>query len=91
MRLIDADKLSFHCNYEGDCSGDISHCQECSNYVLDYIDIKDQPTAYDIDDVIEQLNRCYGIVRSPSVDYAEGLKDAYERAIGIVEAGGTCQ
>lgn len=58
-------------------------------YVLDYIDIKDQPTAYDIDDVIEQLNRCYGIVRCPSVDYAEGLKDAYERAIGIVEAGGT--
>ena len=43
MRLIDADKLSFHCNYEGDCSGDISHCQECSNYVLDYRDIKDQP------------------------------------------------
>lgn len=35
------------------------------------------------------LNRCYGIVRSHSVDYAEGLKDAYERAIGIVEAGGT--
>lgn len=40
MRLINADKLSFHCNYEGDCSGDISHCQECSNYVLDYRDIK---------------------------------------------------
>lgn len=57
--------------------------------MLDYIDIKDQPTAYDIDDVIEQLNRCYGIVRSPSVDYAEGLKDAYERAIGIMETGGT--
>lgn len=61
MRLIDADKLSFHCNYEDDCSGDISHCQECSNYVLDYRDIKDQPTAYDIDDVVEQLKRCYGI------------------------------
>lgn len=55
MRLIDADKLSFYCNYEGDCSGDISHCQECSNYVLDYRDIKDQPTAYDIDGVVEQL------------------------------------
>lgn len=87
MRLIDADKLSFHGNYEGDCSGDISHCQECSNYVLDYRDIKDQPTAYDIDSVVEQLKRCYGIVRSTSVDYAEGLKDAYERAIGIVKVG----
>lgn len=28
MRLINAGKLSFHCNYGGDCSGDISHCQE---------------------------------------------------------------
>ena len=57
MRLIDADKLSFRCNYEGDCSADISHCQEwCSNYVVDYDDIKDQPTAYDVDKVIEKLN-----------------------------------
>lgn len=88
MRLIDADKLSFYCNYEGDCSGDISRCQECSNYVLDYRDIKNQPTAYDIDSVVEQLKQCYGIVRSTSVDYAEGLKDAYERFIGIVKIGG---
>ena len=50
-----------------------------------------QKCAYDVDDIVKQLKRCYGIVRSPSVDYAEGLKDAYERAIGIVKAGGTCQ
>mgnify|MGYP004647328433 CR=1 FL=1 len=50
-----------------------------------------QKCAYDIDTVVEQLKRCYGIVRSTSVDYAEGLKDAYERAIDIVKAGGTCQ
>lgn len=30
-------------------------------------------------------------MRLIDVDYAEGLKDAYERAIGIVKAGGTCQ
>ncbi len=47
-----------------------------------------QKCAYDIDGVVEQLKRCYGIVGSPSVDYAEGLKDAYERAIGIVRTGG---
>ena len=38
-----------------------------------------------IDVVVKQLKYCYGIVRSTSVDYAEGLKDAYERAIGIVK------
>lgn len=51
----------------------------------------DQPTAYDIDGVVEQLKRCYETVRSTSVDYAEDLKDAYEKAIGIVKAGGTCR
>lgn len=48
MRLIDADRLNFHCNYNGDCSGDISHCKECDNYVLDYRDIQEQPTFFDM-------------------------------------------
>ena len=76
MRLIDADKLrkQIHCEYSDDLG------------ILEKID--EQPTAYDIDDVVEQLKRCYGIVRSSSVDYAEGLKDAYERSISIVKAGG---
>ena len=75
MRLIDADKLrkQIHCEYSDDLG------------ILEKID--KQPTAYDIDGVIEQLKRCYGIVRSTSVDYAEDLKDAYERAIGIVKIG----
>ena len=75
MRLIDADKLrkKIHCEYSDDLG------------ILEKID--EQPTAYDINGVIEQLKRCYGIVRSTSVDYAEGLKDAYERAIGIVKIG----
>ena len=75
MRLIDADKLrkQIHCEYSDDLG------------ILEKID--EQPTAYDIDGVIEQLKRCYGIVRSTSVDYAEGLKDAYERAIRIVKIG----
>lgn len=47
-----------------------------------------QKCVYDVDDIVKQLKRCYGIVRSSSIDYAEGLKDAYDRAIGIVEAGG---
>ena len=89
MRLIDADKLNFYCNYEGDW-GDISHCQECSNYVLDYRDIKDQPTAYNIDGVVGQLKtdssvKLYG--SSNSNNYLIPL----EKAIEIVKAGGTCQ
>ena len=74
MRLIDADKLrkQIHCEYSDDLG------------ILKKID--EQPTAYDINSVIEQLKRCYGIVRSTSVDYTEGLKDAYERAIGIVKS-----
>ena len=54
-RLIDAEKLNFHCNYNGDCSGDVSHCKECDNYVLDYRDIQEQPTAYSVEKVVEQL------------------------------------
>lgn len=77
MRLIDADKLNFleqHYN------------KSQMKAILDFLDA--QPTAYDFDNVVNSLKRCYGIVRSPSIDYAEGLKDAYERAIGIVEGGG---
>ena len=76
MRLIDADKLrkQIYCEYSDDLG------------ILEKID--NQTTAYDIDGVVEQLKRCYGIVRSTSVDYAEGLKDAYERAIDIVKSGG---
>lgn len=90
MRLINADKLSSRCNYEGDCSGDISHCQECSNYVLDYRDIKDQPTAYDIDRIVAQLK-----MDSSVKLYGSGNSNNYlipiESAIEIVKAGGTCQ
>lgn len=90
MRLINTDKLSFYCNYEGNCSGDISYCQECSNYVLDYRDIKDQPTAYDIDKVVEQLKTDSSVKL-----YGSGNSNNYllplDKAIEIVKAGGTCQ
>ena len=87
MRLIDADKLNFYCNYEGDCSGDILHCQERGNYVLDYRDIEDQPTAYDIDCVVGQLKTDSSIKL-----YGSGNSNNYliplENAIEIVKAGG---
>ena len=55
MRLIDADNINFHCNYDGDCTGDIDNCKECGNYICDFRDIQEQPTAYDIDKVVEEL------------------------------------
>lgn len=45
MRLIDADNINFHCNYDGDCTGDIDDCKECGNYICDFRDIQEQPTA----------------------------------------------
>lgn len=88
-RLIDADKLNFRCNYNGDCSGDISHCKKCDNYVLDYRDIQEQPTAYDVDKVVKQLEKdkfidCETVLSDVHQGYNAGLS----RAIEIVKVGG---
>ena len=50
MRLINADNISFYCNYEGDCTGDINDCKKCGNYICNFRDIQEQPTAYDVDE-----------------------------------------
>lgn len=42
----------------------------------------------DVDYVINELKKCHGMANSKSVDYAEGLRDAYERAIDIVRLSG---
>ena len=95
MRLIDANKLNFHCNYNGDCLGDISHCKECDNYVLDYRDMQEQSTAYDVDKVVEELNK----IKKYNLNLADMMIDIQENgtnrhficledAIEIVKAGG---
>ena len=55
MRLIDADNISFYCNYEGDCTGDIDDCKECRNYICDFRDIQEHLTAYDVNKVVAKL------------------------------------
>ena len=55
MRLIDADNISFYCNYEGDCTGCIDDCKKCENYICNFRYIQKQPTAYDVDKVVEEL------------------------------------
>lgn len=88
-RLIDADKLNFRCNYNGDCSGDISHCKKCDNYVLDYRDIQEQPTAYDVDAVVERLETEDSKIEIQyEYNYEKGLSDGIGKAIEIVKAGG---
>lgn len=57
MRLIDADNISFYCNYEGDCTGDIDKCKKCENYICNFRDIQEQPTAYSVDKVVAELER----------------------------------
>ena len=57
MRLIAADNINFYCNYDGDCTGAIDKCKECSNYICNFKDIQEQPTAFDIDNVVEELEK----------------------------------
>ena len=55
MRLIDADNISFYCNYEGNCTGCIDDCKKCENYICNFRYIQKQPTTYDVDKVVEEL------------------------------------
>lgn len=84
MRLIDADKLielMIRDRNYAEKNGFMDMFYERQHLIGV---IKKQPTVYNVDNVIVQLKRRYGIVSSCSIDYAEGLKDAYERAINIV-------
>lgn len=85
MRLIDADKLIgvLHESLEGDC--DLR-----KDYEFMGIDefIKNQPTAYDVDKVVEELskkqnNKGFGGTLQ-EMFYDSGLDDAIE----IVKGGG---
>lgn len=76
MRLIDADNLDF----EGQ-----KYNKSQMKSILDFID--KQPTAYDVDKVVEQL-KTDSLVKL----YGSGNSDNYlipvKRAIEIVKAGG---
>lgn len=86
MRLIDADNISFYCDYEGDCTGNINDCKKCENYICIFRDIQEQPIAYDIDKVVGELE-----TDSSAKLYGSRNSDNYmipvKRAIEIVKAG----
>lgn len=73
MRFIDADNISFYCNYEGDCTGDIDDCKECRNYICDFRDIQEHLTAYDVDKVVEELEKAKHEIASE--DYCRSIND----------------
>ena len=86
MRLIDEDNISFYCNYEGDCTGDIDDCKECENYICDFRDIQEHPTAYSVEEVVEELEADSSVKL-----YGSGNSDNYlipvKRAIELVKQG----
>lgn len=80
MRLIDADALLKH----------FETIQEQENAIgLDFVaitdEIKEQPTAYDPDKVVEQLNDKFRVVRT---DEDLEWNRAMDEAITIVKDGG---
>lgn len=84
MRLIDADKFKELFN-DGTAIGRI---------VMSFID--EQPTAYDVDKVVGQLEECKRIMESPVQQdcYGEECKVgdcivcAFDKALDIVKEGG---
>lgn len=76
-RLIDADKLkhAIHCAYSDDLE------------ILEKID--EQPTAFDVDDVISELKRDK-FIESECIlsDVHQGYNAGLSRAIEIVKGGG---
>lgn len=82
MRLIDADKLKkiIHSAYSDDLE------------ILDKID--EQPTAFDLDKVVEQLEKLADEANDKILEagglqlYYDGYEDAMRTAVEIVKGGG---
>lgn len=82
MRLIDADKLKhvIHCAYSDDLE------------ILEKIDEK--PTAFDVDKVVEQLEKLANEANDKILEagglqlYYDGYEDAMRTAVEIVKGGG---
>ena len=82
MRLIDAEKLDFSGQY---------YNKSQMKAILDFID--NQPTSYDVDKVVEQLDRISDEMNDMILDadcpqYYDGYEDGVQRTIEIVKAGG---
>lgn len=85
-RLIDADKIDFNVVFVGASE----FAQDTRNAAQMLID--NQPTAFDVDKVVEQLEtrktRAAALQKENISEYFEGETDAFEFAIKIVKGGG---
>lgn len=90
MRLIDADKIDFNEVFVGASE----FAQDTRNAAQMLID--NQPTAFDVDKIIEQLEKKESkarlqlmVDRKTAFEYSSKSRlDAYKKAIEIVKGGG---
>lgn len=96
MRLIDADAIPFRCDYGYTCMSTRERCLKCPYYVCDAETIQEQPTAYDLEKVVEELKEAkqknYESYKE-AVDTIDilcfgNVVNAYGNAIHIVRKGG---
>lgn len=87
-RLIDADLLKKNCK----CTGKFEDEFKCVSLSELAKVIDNQLTAFDVDEVIEQLEtrkaRAAALQKENTSEYFEGETDAFEFAIKIVKEGG---
>ncbi len=81
MRLIDADLFLENARKELNCEGKCCECEH-DNLCEIYKMVDEQPTAYDVDKVVEQMEEY--VKESSNVDYNTAMIEAIE----IVKSGG---
>jgi hypothetical protein len=84
MRLIDADKYKHGLNCAVSCTLHDERSQQVLKAMLMALDV--QPTVYDQDKVVDQLNDKFRVVRT---DEDLEWNRAMDEAITIVKGGGT--
>lgn len=89
MRLIDADLLKVNCKITGNFKNNF----QCVNLVTLGAVIDNQPTAYDVDKVVAELEKLAdkandNIMISESPQFHDGYEDGVLAAIQIVKGGG---
>lgn len=86
MRLIDADKLKEAINTS------LNTGKETFSTEIIHEAIDEQPTAFGVDKVVEQLEKrkakVAALQKKYTPEYFEGKADAFEFAIKIVKGGG---
>ena len=85
-RLIDANELNFVCSYNGMCMGTNEKCKKCEYYVCSFEDVQNQPTAYDPDKIVEQLEQEAELTHLNKMEERVGKKQTVGFALGIRDA-----